>query len=363
MSASGGELFGVILAGGRGERFWPKSRRGCPKQLLSLAGERTMLEETRARVLPLIPKERLLVVATAGFERPVKEQTHDLEEGNLLFEPQGRNTAPAIGYAAEVIYRRAPSSKMVVLPADHHIKERERFLKTLQIASEIAEQDYLVTFGIVPTRPETGYGYVEAGAQIVEKDGVVVHRSLGFKEKPNQKEAMGFLKAGNYFWNSGMFVWKTGVILDAFREHMPELSRDLRKLGRSLGTQREKEVQRRVYEKVPAISIDYGIMERASNVAVVRADFPWDDVGSWTALERLKGKDGDGNVVFGDHTGIETKNSVIVSENGLVATVGVSDLVVVQVEGVTLVCRKERVQDVKALVQRLSADEDLSRYV
>ncbi len=357
------ELYGVILAGGKGERFWPKSRKGRPKQLLSLAGERTLLEETAARILPLIPRERLLVVATEGFEDVVREQVPDLREENLLFEPQGRNTAPAIGYAAEVIYRRAPLSNMVVLPADHRIAETERFLLTVKVASGIADDQYLVTFGIVPTRPETGYGYIEAGEEIAVMDGVVVHRSLGFKEKPNQKEAGRFLKAGNYFWNSGMFVWKTEVILKAFEKHMSDLSTDLREFRKSLGTPAEREALRKIYERVPAISIDYGVMERASNVAVVRADFSWDDVGSWTVLERLRERDKDGNVVFGDHLGIDTGNSVIVSEKGLVATVAVSDLVVVRVEDATLVCPKERIQDVKALVQRLSKDKGLRKYL
>ena len=357
-----GNIYGVILAGGRGERFWPKSRRGHPKQLLSIIGQRTMLEETKERVLSLIPQERLLIVSTEGFEELIKNALPDIPEENFLFEPRGRNTAPAIAYASERIYRESPQSKMVVLPADHHIVDGRKFLKTLRVALEIADADYLVTFGIVPARPETGYGYIEVGEEIAEKAGVIVHRSMGFKEKPNQKQAKGFLKAGRYLWNSGMFVWKTEAILKSLEEHMLDLSADFKEYRKSLGTAKEKSTLKTVYEKTPSTSIDYGVMERAPNVAVVKADFSWDDVGDWSTLERLKERNSNGNVVLGDHLGIETKNSVIVSESGLVATVGVSDLVIVRVEDTTLVCSKERVQDVKTLVQRLSEDEGLSKY-
>jgi mannose-1-phosphate guanylyltransferase len=355
--------YGVILAGGKGERFWPRSRRDRPKQLLPLVGDQPMLLETVERIEGLVPKERILVVATVDLRQEVMAAAPDLDEANLFFEPMGRNTAVAIGYAAMVLSRRDPDSEMIVLPADHFIADRERFLQTVEVALKTCRMGNLVTFGVVPTRPETGYGYIHVGQQMDVEGPAPVHAVLAFKEKPNQKQAQHFLKQRDYLWNSGMFVWQTRTIIDAIHSYMPDLGKNLDLLGEALGTKREEEVLHRLYSAAESISIDYGVMERATNVAVVRADFVWDDVGSWTALERFKESDEQGNVLMGDAIVLDGRDNIISSENGLVAAIGVSGLIIVRVQDITLVCQKGRHGDVRDLVRSLYEKEDMHKYL
>ncbi len=369
-------LYGLILAGGKGERFWPVSRKGRPKQLLPILGEATLIEETYERIRTLIPSRRLFIVAPRTLAPSITHLLTELNGNNLFPEPDSLNTAPAIAYATTVLAKKDPDAVMVVLPADHHISDPGQFLETLKVAVVGAQQDLLVTFGIVPTRPETGYGYIEVGKVIqkkikdqllgeneeLQRKKIPIHRAKGFKEKPNQKEAREFLKRGNFLWNSGIFVWKIRTIQKAIEVHLPKLARAFQEFAPSVGTPREKEALKSIYRQTDPISIDYGIMERAESVAVIRADFPWDDLGTWSALPRLKGMDKNGNLILGDHLGLETHDSTIISQQGLVATLGISDLLIVRTREVTLVARKSRDQDVKKLVEQLWEEKELKKY-
>ena len=361
-------LYGVILAGGKGERFWPLSRKGQPKQLLPILGDSPLIKSTFERIRPFIPPHRIFIVAQKDLAPSIDRLVTGWNSRNFLPEPKGMNTAPAVAYAAEALARRDPDGTMVVLPADHHIPNPGRFLETLKVAVQGAQNDLLVTFGIVPTRPETGYGYIEVGEEFNrisaggKKREIPIHRAKGFKEKPNQKEAREFLKRGDFLWNSGIFVWKIPTILVAIQKHLPKLALSFQKFTSSFGTSREKDTLKRVYNEIDPISIDYGVLERAENVAVIRADFPWDDLGTWSSLPRLKGTDKDGNYIVGEHLGIETHGSTVVSQKGLVATLGVSDLLIVRTQEITLVARKDRDQDVKRVVERLWEEEKFKKY-
>jgi len=285
-----------------------------------------------------------------------------LPEGNILFEPMGKNTAVALAFAASVVEKKDPDATMAVLPSDHDIPDKRKFLKTLEIAEEVAEKGFLVTFGIVPVRPETGYGYIEVSDDVLSKGDIPVYRASAFKEKPNLKLARSFVTSGKYLWNSGMFVWKIGTIMEAFKKHMPALHAGMLDLKRGLGKKKHEREVKRFYDRAESISIDYGVMERAENVAVVRADFSWDDVGSWTALERLRAKDDDGNIPVGGFVGVDTKDCIIYSKNGLVGTIGVDNLIIVRTGDATLICKKDRAQDVRALVSLLS-ERELEEYL
>lgn len=340
-------IYGIIIAGGRGERFWPQSRIGRPKQLLPITSDKPMVVETIDRILPLIPMERIVIVTGKELRKPL---TKMLPETKLLLEPFGRNTACAIGYAA---INLEPSDVMVVLPADHYITERNKFLQTLQKGVEIAQQGWLVTFGIIPTRAETGYGYIELGEKI-DRD---VYQAKSFKEKPNQKQAQRFVREKRYLWNSGMFMWTQKSIMEAFKSCMPELYK-------SLISFKEKKISLlELYKRAPNISIDYGVMERASQVSVIVSNFLWDDVGSWLALERTHKKDKYGNIKIGAHKGLATKNCVIVSDKGLIATLGVSNLVIVHSDDAVFICDKREARDIKKLVRELSQEKEFKKYL
>ncbi len=356
------KVFGVILAGGRGERFWPESRRLRPKQLLRITGKLSLLETTLARVRSNIPLRRLLVVTTKELSLPIRRLLPNLTERNILIEPMGRNTAVALAYATSIVHHEDPNAIMVVLPADHNIPDRRKFLRTLEIAEKVAKEDFLVTFGIVPTRPETGYGYIEVSDELLNEGAVSVYRASAFKEKPNLKLARSFVKSDMYLWNSGMFVWKVSTIMEAFKKYMPKVYSGMLDLKRSLDAgELEKEVIE-FYSRAESISIDYGVMERAENVAVVRADFGWDDVGSWLALDRLRRKNEDGNVVVGQFVGVDAKDCIVYSKSGLIGAIGIDNLIIIRTNEATLICKKERAQDVKKLVSLLS-QEGLEAYL
>jgi mannose-1-phosphate guanylyltransferase len=354
--------YALILAGGRGERFWPLSRRSMPKQLQPIVGERSMLEETVNRISPLTRRDRILIVTTRLLKKRITALFRDFPPENLLFEPMGKNTALAIGYAAICLQVRHPRAKMVVLPADHHIQDGPKFLNAVKVALDVAQSKLLVTFGIIPDRPETEYGYIRLGKVIHSEDDVEVYSARAFTEKPNRKRARAFLDSGNYLWNSGIFVWRVDTILEAMREQMPQLHERLMRFRDSEERADGVMSLNRLYKESDSISIDYGVMENAFNVAVVKADFRWDDVGSWSALHRLKAKDEAGNIVVGEHLGEDTRESIIFSGSGLVGTLGVSDLIIVRTENVTLVAKKSRYADVRRLVDKLYENEDLKKY-
>jgi mannose-1-phosphate guanylyltransferase len=351
------EFYAVIMAGGQGTRFWPRSRRKMPKQLLNIVGETTMLEQTVARISPLIPAHRTLVVAGDAYRAPIRACLPQLPAENFLFEPVGRNTAACVAWAALWVRQRASDAVMAVLPADHLIRDETEFLRVLKVAEVVAQSlNRLVTIGIQPTHPETGYGYIRASEDRLEVDGRAVFRVAQFVEKPSRQKAEQFLAEGTYVWNSGMFVWRADSIWLEFCRHLPQLTQDLEPIGELLATDTMEDVLNEVYPRLPSVSIDVGVMERAQDVWVVPANIGWSDVGSWRALGELLGVDGQGNVVIGEQRGIDTAGCFIHSPSKLVATIGLSNLVVIETDDVLLICPKERDQDVRKLVELLERE-------
>ncbi|MBI5380142.1 MAG: mannose-1-phosphate guanylyltransferase [Nitrospirae bacterium] len=352
-------LYAVILAGGSGTRFWPRSRHEQPKQLLDIVGSEPMICQTARRIIPLIPPERTFVITHALHTEKVRACLRDLPPGHILAEPAGRNTAPAVGLAALHVRRCDPDGVMVVLPSDHLVQRPREFLQTLQRAARAAvRHGSLVTLGIHPLSPESGYGYIRLGEEI----GKGLFRAAAFVEKPSRPRAVRFLRSGRYVWNSGIFVWKADAILSAIARYLPTISKDLARIDHAAGSAREAKVLHAVYRRLDSISIDHGVLERAENVHVIPADFGWNDVGSWGALDQILRKRRDGNVSQGLHIAIDTTDTLIYSPRKLIATVGVSGLIIVETEDALLVCRKDRAQDVRQVVERLK-QEGLKEYL
>ncbi len=349
------ELSVVILAGGTGTRLWPRSRRQCPKQLLDLVNPRTMLQNTMDRVLPLVPPERIYVVTGAEYAAQVRAQLPEVPANNVLVEPSGRGTAPCIGLATVALAQRSPQGIMASLHADHVIADAERFRELLVVAAKAAERGHLVTLGIKPTYPETGYGYIERGPLVHRLGGLPVYRVGRFLEKPPAEQAARFVRDRRHYWNSGLFVWRLDSIRRAFARWLPRLDGQLAQIAAAQGTPEQAEVLARVWSEVEPVSIDVGIMERADDVVVVPADMGWSDVGSWASLADLMAANEEGNVVLGlsEHLGLDTRNSLFYAPGRTVATIGVEDLIVVDAGDVILICPKSRAQDVRLLVDRL----------
>ena len=348
----------VIMAGGRGERFWPRSRMAMPKQFLSLVGEGTMLQQTVARVLDLVALSDVYVVAGSEFKAIITAQLPDLPENNIIIEPFGRNTAAAIGLAAVAIGQKKPQDVMIVLPADHYINDLPRFREVLRGAVEAAAPGTeAVTLGITPSRPETGYGYIRRGAECGVFSGVEAFEVGQFAEKPDLPTALRFLAAGNYLWNSGMFVWRIDLIRKLIDAYTPELATGLNAIEKAWGGARYEAVLLAEYEKLPSISVDYGIMERAERVLVIPSDFGWDDLGSWTALDRYAEKDAAGNALTCKGALLNTSNTYVYAPGHTVATIGVQDLIVVFHEGCLLICHKDQAQEIKDAVQALKEND------
>ncbi|MBA7471271.1 Mannose-1-phosphate guanylyltransferase RfbM [subsurface metagenome] len=338
----------VIMAGGKGERFWPLSKEKFPKQLLSLIGKRSLLQETVDRLQPLISPQDILVVTRRSLARAIERQLPQIPRKNIISEPVGRNTAPCIGLAAKMIKEDAV---MVVLPADHIIKPRRKFLDTLKKAVTLAkETENLITIGIKPTYPATGYGYIEAGT----RERRQVFRVKRFVEKPDKKKAERFLKSGRFFWNSGMFVWRKSVVLEAIGKYMPSLYQKLQMIS-------SKNISK-LYPGLPNVSIDYGIMEKAKNSLLIPADFSWEDLGSWESLDKFLSRDKEKNAIIGRVSTIDSQNCIMVNRKGLLSAIGVSDLIIVSTEDVTLVFPKGKGQQVKKLVEKLRRDPKLRKY-
>ncbi|MEW6607614.1 MAG: mannose-1-phosphate guanylyltransferase [bacterium] len=340
-------LYGIILAGGYGERFWPKSQPDTPKQLLSITSKKTLLEETLDRIRELIPQERILIVTNRTIGDKILSAIPTLTMNNIIAEPMRKNTAPAIALATLYLKNKDKEAVMAVLPADHFIPDKERFLKILSIAYEVAkEKEDLVTFGIKPTRPETGYGYIEMGKKVATQNGISTYEVISFREKPDLNTAKEFLAKGSYLWNSGMFIWHIQTILDAFSNLMPDLYSKLMKVENDLKIEE-------FYQRVENISIDFGIMEKAKNILMIEGDFTWDDVGCWRALERIYSQDENKNVILGNHLGIDTQNCIVMADEKLIATIGISDLIVVSTKEATFICPKQRAEEVKKIVEKL----------
>jgi mannose-1-phosphate guanylyltransferase len=359
-------LYAVIMAGGVGSRFWPASTRQFPKQFLHLFGERTMIQNTVDRLERVIPKERVLVVTNERYVDLVKEQLPEVPENQILGEPVGRNTAPCVALAAAWLAEHDPEATMAVLPADHHILNSDRFCEILSAASEKAEsKGSLVTIGIEPNRPETGYGYIQfddTTEEQVQKD--TVHPVKNFTEKPDLATAETFLKSGDYLWNSGMFIWSAQTILQEFHQHLPEINALLPALRKGIKDGKQDEAIAEFYDASPSISVDYGIMEKAEHVYVIPGSFGWNDVGSWKAVYELGEKDEQGNVLKHDLTIMEgSRNSYVSSvSDKLIALVGMDHVAVVETEDALLICDLNNAQGVKHIVNALRADDDLSHF-
>jgi mannose-1-phosphate guanylyltransferase len=349
-------LHALVMAGGSGTRFWPKSRRNRPKQLLRLYGDATMLQQTVARIAPLVPPERVLIVTGADQAEAVRAQMPDLPARNVVAEPCPRDTAPCVGLAAQIVAKADPDGTMIVMPADHVIRPAEKFQATVRAAVSVIDADpsAFVTFGIRPTHPETGYGYIERGEALGAPGGVAMHRVAQFREKPDRATAEQFLASGRFAWNSGIFLWRARAILDALAKHRPALAAALDRVGDALGTPAEAEAIAREYPEMERVPIDKAVMEKATNVRVLEVIYDWSDVGDWRALTSLIPPDAHGNTTQGPVLARDTSGTIVVSDDGgLIATLGVHDLVIVQSGGATLVARKDQLDKLKALVEGL----------
>lgn len=359
-------LHAIILAGGKGERFWPLSRSNKPKQLVKLFSDKTMLEETMDRVESIIPRERQLLVASTDMMQVIRTHIPDLPESCFLLEPQGRNTAPAIALAAVHLLRDDPDAIMVVLPCDHLIRDPEMLRQTLITAADIAEKTHqLCLIGINPDRPETGYGYIEIGDKF-ERDGAIpAFKVAEFHEKPDRQVAERFIMGQRHLWNSGMFIWRAADILDAIHRCMPEMHSAVMDYARQIGQPTEWSARQAFFSNVKSISIDKGVLEKESNVVVVlKGRFLWDDVGSWGALDRIYDCDGLHNVTFGAAALSQCYDCTVVNEEeGPIVAFGVSDLVVVRANGVVLVTSKTRIPDMRELMDWVRKQKDLEDYL
>ncbi len=342
----------LIMAGGRGERFWPKSRKNSPKQFLSLTDDgKTMIQLTVERILPLVAMEDIFIVTNRDYKDLVREQLPKLPEENILCEPAGRNTAPCIGLGAAHIEKRYGDAVMFVLPSDHLIKYNSIFLNALSDAAEIAEQgESLVTLGITPDYPETGYGYIKFDPEKTMGRAFRVER---FVEKPDLETAKNYLAAEQYLWNSGMFIWKVSSILKALETYLPETCAGLRKIQAAIGTEGEQEVLEREFSALRSESIDYGVMEKAKDIYTLSGSFGWDDVGSWLAVERLRKSNEFGNVVSGNAVTVDTKNCIVQGGKRLIAAVGLEDVIVVDADDAILICEKDSAGEIKKVLENL----------
>ncbi len=342
----------LIMAGGRGERFWPKSRTHLPKQFLSLTNDgKTMIQLTVERISPLVDLEDIYIATNKNYKALVMEQLPGLPESNILCEPVGRNTAPCIGLGAAHIAHKYPDALMLVLPSDHLIKNNEIFVETLSAACDCAEQDMnLVTIGITPNYPETGYGYIKKDTSITNGKTFGVER---FVEKPHLELAKEYLASGDYLWNSGMFIWKTSSILSNIQKFLPEMYDGILTIKSAIGTANEDTILNEVFPNFVSESIDFGIMEKADHIYIIPGNFGWDDVGSWLAISRVRGIDTDENTISGNVIAINSKNCIIEAGDKLIATVGLNNIVVVDTKDATLICDKEATNDIKKVLETL----------
>lgn len=348
------KIYALILAGGVGTRLWPKSRQNRPKQLLDMVAENTMLQETCERIKPIIPHQRMFVVTNGAYAPLVHEQVPQMPEANIICEPSGHGTAPCIGLSALYLRRFDPDGVMSSLHADHLIQDSAGFRRALQAAAQLARQGYLVTLGIQPNSAHTGYGYIQRSEPLGDVAGFAAYRVRKFTEKPDRERAQQFVDSGEFYWNSGIFVWKTSAILAAIEQHMPALSAQLDAIDRGLGTEHERETLERVWREVSDESVDVGILEKADNVAVIPINVGWSDVGSWTTLLEVLPCDEHNNVIVGaEHVGLDTTGSLLYGNNRMIATIDVHDMVVVDTDDVLLICPASRAQDVKHLIAEL----------
>jgi mannose-1-phosphate guanylyltransferase len=342
------------MAGGSGTRFWPASRAALPKQLLDLAGERTMMQATVERLGELVPPERLLVMTNQRLIEPMAQQLPQVPRAALVGEPCKRDTAPCVGLAAFWVSRNDPEATMVVMPADHVISPDDKFRAALSAAAAHVDEHptRIVTFGIKPTYPAESFGYIERGAPLPGVSGA--YQVVRFREKPKAEQAQAYLATGNFYWNAGIFVWKAKTILDALRHYEPAMYEHLEAIAQTIRTPQFEQTFAARFEAIAGKSIDYAVLEKHTDVAVFEATFDWDDVGNWQSLARLRGCDADGNTIVGRHVGIDTHGSIVRTDRDhLVVTLGLRDCIVVHKPHATLVASKECEEQVREVSQRL----------
>lgn len=353
-------MFAVLMAGGVGTRFWPMSRKAYPKQLLSFSGSKSMLQQAYDRIKPLTTEDKILVVTNSELRKEIAKQLPDIPAENIIAEPEGRNTAPCIGLAATIIAKKSSNKEiMVVLPADHLVSNLSNFRNTIQSGIAFAQKtNCLITLGIQPTYPETGYGYIQTNEKIESKKGKDIFRVRTFAEKPNLETAERFIQSGDFLWNSGIFIWSVKAILGEMDDHLPELAEDFKLLRKYVGKNKFNKILAEIYSRTKPVSIDYGIMEVAKNVCVIKSNFQWNDLGSWEAVYKISKKDKNGNVC---HTKkdllIDAKNNYFYSPKKLLAAVEIEGLVVVDMDDAILICNKDKSQHVKVLTDYLKRNK------
>lgn len=351
------DIYAVIMAGGSGTRFWPASRNALPKQLVRIVGDATMIQATVARLQPLIPPERVLVITTAALADETRRQLPMLKPEHVVAEPVGRDTAACACLAAVVVNRIRPGAVSILLPADHVITPADSFQASLAAAAEVARGGSLVTFGIPPRHPATGYGYIHVGERLPDVGGVVVNRVERFVEKPDEATARRYLEHGDYRWNAGIFVWRADAVLEEFSRHCRWLSDALAPVGTAFGTPRFAQVLADAYGPLKKISVDYALMEKAADIRVVTGEFAWDDVGSWDSLYDHLDPDAQGVITRGPTCAVDCRETLLVSETGqTIAAVGLERMTVVATKDAILVVPKGRSQQVKQVVERLKAE-------
>lgn len=342
----------LIMAGGRGERFWPKSRKNLPKQFLDLTGDgKSMIRQTVERILPMVGFEDIFVSTNEAYRALIREQIPELPEGNIICEPVGRNTAPCIGLASEHMKKKYDDAVMIVLPSDHLIKYRAMFLGSLRSGCELAEKgSNIVTIGITPSYPETGYGYIHFDQDRFEDAAFSVRE---FVEKPDFDKAKQYIEAEEYLWNSGMFIWKISTIQKNIARLLPEMDDGLNRIYEALGSSEEQSTIKEAFGRMESISVDYGILEKADDIFTIPGTFGWDDVGSWLAVSRLKTVDENGNIRTGNVVMVDTKNCIIEAGEKMMALVGMEDSIVVDTDDATLVCKKDSAGDIRKVIDEL----------
>lgn len=349
-------LHAIIMAGGSGTRFWPLSRAATPKQLLQLVGDRTMIRATVDRLGDLVTPQRTLIVTNEKQAEAIATQLPELPSSSILGEPCKRDTAPCIGLAALHVSRDDPDAVMAVMPADHVIRPDATFQQAIRQAADLVEQSpgRIVTFGIRPTYPAEIFGYIQRGQTLDGPGGPGVYRVEKFREKPDAKTAAEYLASGDFYWNSGIFVWRARTILDALAEHQPRLCQHLQTIEAAHGAPHYEETFRREFAAVAGVSIDYAVMEHATDVAVIEAPFEWDDLGSWQALARLEGVDADGNTLLGRHLGVDTRDTIVrTDDDHLIVTLGLQGAIVVHTQNATLVADRHAEEHIRQVVKRL----------
>ena len=355
-------MYALVMAGGEGKRFWPLSKKESPKQFLKLIGERSMIRITVDRILPLVPIEKIFIVTLERYADETLKHIPELPEENLVLEPEGKNTAPCIALGTLKIGRLDPGATVLVLPADHAIGEEEGFRDAVLFGKDAAERPLsdgsfpLITFGVKPTAPETGYGYIKTGKPLWRRGDYEVRIVDRFVEKPDQEKAEEFLKKGGFLWNSGIFVWKIPAILSAYKTHLPSWCTPLYKVSDSLGTHREKEFTTQFYREIETGPVDKLILEKTKNALVIPVEFTWSDLGSWKALDEFLKPDPGENTFRGEVFAVDSSGCLVYGSKRLIALVGVKDLVVVDTEDAILVLNKDRAQEVRTVVGLLEKE-------